>query len=434
MRPGSSEPFARAGAAGAHYTVTGTLARIGGTVALDLSIAPVADPLAARTVVTQARLQGDRIQGAGELPPALRRLVIEASARLKYLFFGDNTVGEGTARRAIPGPAGVLEAMQPLEGDAIAVARADLDGDGAAEVVAASASEVIAYASTGDRLAPKAAMAFPGGGIVRVDAVDADGDGRPEIVVARWRAGRAFSDLLRFEKNGFRRVAADLPFLLAGLRGAGGKAMLAGQASGPAAPFVGPVFRVECRREGETLSCREGGALPLPSDTPLYHLTAVRDGDRTLYALPDGQGRLRLLDEAGKTVARANDSLGRGFARGGAGQAGGAGGSWTGRPGRLLAVDLDGDGRDEVIALRPVDARGAFFEGLILQADAELLCYARDGETLRLAWRTQELGAPVRDLFLEGTPAGRAGRIGLAAPEGGGVAGGPSRWRLLFLR
>ncbi len=102
---------------------------------------------------------------------------------------------------------------------------------------------------------------------------------------------------------------------------------------------------------------------------------------------------------------------------------------------RLLPVDLDSDGVDELIAVHNLVTPGLFFESVKIQSGAELLAFAQDGNTLRLAWRTPQTGFGVVDAFvLEDLKAKTARRFGLLVREKGKLLEGQSEWRIVWMR
>lgn len=435
-RPDPALRRARARALGATYVVTGALSRIGRSITLDLSIAPVEDSSAMRTVVANAT-EGDQAAGSDqELPPGYRKLAIEASARLKYLFFGDDSAGEGTARRRIPKPSGTVVRSRPVPGDVVSIAAGDVDGDGRAELIAGFPEEVVVYRMEGEDLVLRSRIAILGGGLIRVETADVDRDGKTEILVVRYLAGRALSDILRYDGKEYRRAARDLPYFLRALGSGGGAgAVLAGQESSPATVFRGPVFRVEWTREGDSIACRTGDALPLPEGTTVYGFVPVRGHGAVAYATIGERGRIRLADGGGRVVWEGIDGVGETETALEAPIAGGlAESARLFLPGRLLAADLDGDGTDEVITVRNLASAGAFFDGIRVQTNAEALCFTRDGEGLRLAWRTQQFGTSARDVFLESAPGSAWSRLGIASRERGKIFDRLGEWRLVWVR
>ena len=441
----SGERIRKARALGVTYLLTGSLARIGRSVTLDLTISPTEGTGAGRTVVataSDAAMEGTS-GGAGEkgeLPFVYRRLAIEATAKLKLLFFGDGMVGEGTGKRRIPGLTGSVSRSRSLPGDVVSIARGDTDRDGKEEIVAAYRNAIVVYRTEGQDLAEKARIPVSGDGMLHLDVADLNRNGIAEILAVRYVAGRAFSEILEFDGKEYRRITADLPYFLRVVDLGEEGIVLVAQESDPAAIFSGPVFRIAVDRYGlgETLERKE--PLPLPEETWVYSFVPLKRGDTIRYAAVDGGNRLRLYDSRGRKLWEGIDSVfgTETFIDAPVASGIGPSGQPVHRrlhlPGRLLAADLDGDKSDELLLANNIVRAGAFFENLRLYSNAELLCFAQAGEGLELAWRSAQIGSSAHDLFLERSTGKGISRMGVASPDSGKILGRFGEWRLLWVR
>jgi hypothetical protein len=429
----------RARPLGALYTVTGQISRIGTTVTLDLTIAPVEEPGKGRTVIATASDAGGRTDGS--LPPAYRRLVIEAAAKLKYVFFGDEVVGEETGRRKIPRPSGTISRSNAVPGNVLSAALGDLDGDGKVGLVAAYPDGIAIYAIEGDDLRETGRIPGWGGGHVRIFAADLTRNGLAEVVAVRYAGGSARSDIWERDGAGFRRLAGDVPLFLRPLRMGDEGVVLLGQESDPETVYKGPVFLLSLDRHVEGALEVKEGTLPLPPGTGIYDFVSLRDGPvgGQRFARINGQDRLDLLDGGGGKIGESMDFLyrtesvleDRSAARG---MEGGGGDGRRALPGRLIAVDLDGDGTDELVTVGNLAAAGRFFEGVRFFVDSEVLAFAQDGSSIRLAWRTNPTGVPARDWLVDPSPDGGISRVGIVTYEKVKILSGPIEWRILWIR
>ena len=434
----------RARALGATYTLTGALTRIGRSVALDLTLAPVEEPGRGKAIVvtgteagtpqTGTPQSGTPQSGTKELPFIYRRLVIEGSAKLKTAFFGDDVIGEGATRHKIPRLAGTVGRSRSIAGDVISVAMTDTDRDGKVELVVAYGDSIAIYRVEGDDLVEKSRIPDAGGGIVRVDAADLNRNGIAEIVAVRYRSGKAVSDIWEYDGKDYRRIASDLPYFLRTLDLGTEGIVLAGQETDPATIFRGPVFRVTVDRQGAAGVKGQGPPLPLPAGTWIYSFVPVRSGGTTRYAVLGDDGRLSLLGEKGERLWEGMDSVSGtdlvlepplDSAQGSRSRA---------IPNRLLAIDLDGDKNDEIIVLNNLVIPGGFFENIRVYANAEALCYAQDGDRLDLAWRTPQIDGASRDSFVASRASRGPLRIGVATRDKGKMLGVFGEWRVLWLK
>lgn len=423
----------RARVVGATYTLTAVVTRIGRSVALDLTLAPVEEPGKGKTVaVTGTDTEASSSQ-AKELPFLYRRLVLEGCAKLKLAFFGDEAVGEGARRHRIPRLAAAVGRSGGIAGDVISVALMDTDRNGKDEVVAAYPDSVAIYAVERDDLAEKARIPYPGGGIVRVDAADANRNGIAEIVVVRYLSGKAVSDIWEFDGKEYRRVASDLPYFLRILDLGAEGMVLAGQESDPVNVFRGPVLRVVADRS-RAAGKERGTPLPLPPGTWIYAFTPLQYGGKTRFAILDEGGRLSLLNEKGEHLGETTESVSGTDLVLDAPLGSGESPKRLAIPNRLFAVDLDGDKNDEIVVLNNLVVPGGFFEKIKVYANSEALCFAQDGDRLELAWRTSQIDGAARDSFVASRKAGGPLRMGVATRDRGKILGRFGEWRVLWLK
>jgi hypothetical protein len=424
---------------GATYILTGAVSRIGRTVTLDLTLAATEDPGKGRTVVVTGH--DDRTPAdAGGFPPAYARMATEAAAKLKQLFFGDEIIGEGAARRKIPKLTGVISRSRSIPGDVVSVAWMDTDRDGKVEVVAAYEDGIAVYRVDGDDLVEKLRIANAGEGLVHVDAADINRNGIAEIIAVRYAAGKALSDVWEYDGKQYNKTARDIPyFLRTADLGAEGIVLLA-QESDPVTIFKGPVFRIAMNRYGAGERKDLETPLPLPDGAWIYSFTTLNTSGMVRYATLGDRDRLILLDEKGKKLREGIDAVsGTETALDAALLSSGIAplSSPPKRlhiPSRLFGIDLDGDKNDELVVLNNLVTAGGFFESIRVFSNSEALCFAQDGDLLRLAWRTGQTGASARDSFLDFSPKTKTLRIGIAARDTGKLLGKFGEWRVFWLK
>ncbi|HQU14462.1 MAG TPA: hypothetical protein PKV70_09460, partial [Thermodesulfobacteriota bacterium] len=316
-----------------------------------------------------------------------RRLGTEAALKAKYIFFGDDRVGEGASAKSIPRLSGTISRSAPIAGELVSTAFSDTDLDGKMELVAVYPDTIVVYRVEGDELREKARIDHAGPGIIHVDAAGVTRSGVADIVTVRYAAGKALSDIRRFDGKEYRKISSDLPYFLRTADMGPEGVVLLGQASDPATVFKGPVFRVAIQKDGKIEVKDRDRPLPLPEGTFLYGFTPLRKGKGVRYAVLTDRNRIRYLDETGKELWAGLDAV-TGTETTLAG---------TDRhlqiPGRMVAVDLNRDGTDELVVLNDLVAAGTYFESLRVFAHAELLCFAQGDTGLQLAWRSPELDA-----------------------------------------
>jgi hypothetical protein len=424
---------------GATYVLTGAVSRIGRTVTLDLTLAATEEPGKGRTVVVTGMIDNSAAGGTG-LPPVYSRMSTEAAAKLKYLFFGDEVVGEGKDRHKIPKLAGTISWSRNLSGDVVSVAWGDTDRDGKMEVVAALTDGIAVYGVDGDDLVEKARIPDAGSGFIHVDAADINRNGVAEIIAVRYVAGRALTDAWEYDGKQYQRIASNIPFFLRALDWGKEGIVLVGQESDPIAIFKGPIFRLSPTRIGVAGKKENEVPLPLPAGTWVYSFTTLKKGGSVRFVTLGDRDRLVLLDENGKKLWEGVDSVS------GTETALDAPLGFSDRmdltqktkrlylPNRLFGVDLIGDKSDELVVLNNLVTAGGFFESLRVFSNAEALCFAQDGDSLQLAWRTPQTGGSARDAFIDLSQGGKPFRIGVASIDKGKILGKFGEWRILWMK
>jgi hypothetical protein len=416
----------RARSLGAAYVLAGTLSRIGKAVTLDVTIGPVEEPSKGRTVVVSGELESPAALSPRDLA-LIRRLGTEAALKSKYLFFGDERVGEGGAARKIPKPAGTISRSAAIGGDMVSVALSDTDLDGKMELVAAYPDTIVIYRVEGDELREKARIDHAGPGLFHVDVADVTRNGVADIVTVRYAGGKAHSDIRQFDGKEYRKISSDLPYFLRTADLGPEGIVLLGQASDPEKIYTGPVFRIGVNRYGQAEVKDRERPLPLPSGTFLYGFAPLRKGKEVRFAVLTARNRLVYLDASGKELWEGLDAVtGTELTLEG-----------TDRrlqiPGRMAAVDLDRDGIDELVVLNDLVSAGTYFENLRVFSRAEILCFAQAQAGLQLAWRSPEIEASARDLLADRSVPSTI-RFAVASRDRGKILGAAAQWRVLWVK
>ncbi len=416
----------RARTLGASYVFTGHLSRIGKSVTLDVTIAPVEEPGNGRTVVVSGPLENPSALTPHDLD-FFRRLGTEAALKTDYIFFGDERVGEGASAKRIPRPSGTISRSAALPGELVSTALSDVDLDGKMELVAAYRDSIAIYRVEGDELREKARIAKEGPGLFHVDAADVTRNGVADIIAVRYKDGKALSDIWQFDGKEYRKISSGLPYFLRTADLGPEGIVLLGQASDPATVFKGPVFRVAIDRNGKTQVKDRDRPLPLPEGTFLYGFTSLRKGKGVRYAVLTDRNRIRYLDETGNELWVGLDAVtGTEITLEG-----------TDRrlqiPGRMAAVDLNRDGTDELVVLNDLVAAGTYFENLRVFAHAEILCFAQGEAGLQLAWRSSELDASACDLLADRSVPTKI-RFAVASRDRAKLLDPAGQWRVFWVK
>jgi hypothetical protein len=411
---------------GASYILTGTLSRIGKGVTLDVTLAPVEDSGKGRTVVVSGVLE-DASPVSSRYSGLFRWMGTDAALRVNELFFGSGQQAAAAGMGRIPTLEGMINRSAPLPGEVVSVAKSDLNRDGKVEIVAAYASELAIYRLEGDDLREDARIPEAGPGLFHVDAADIDRDGMAEIMAGRFIGRKAVSDIWRFDGKGYRRIAADLPYFLRTVDLGPEGIVLLGQETDSRKIYRGPVFRMSFDASGSVGIRDRERPLPLPDGTFIHGFIPLRRKDGVRFAVLSARDRLVYLDSSGKEIWEGLDAFnGTEIPLSGINEN-------IRFPGRMVAVDLNRDGNDELVVMNILEIAGVFFEKLRIPTQAELVCFTQAGDSMQLAWRSPQTGTSAQDLLLDRDRYGIP-RFGLASRDRGKILGGAAEWRILWMK
>lgn len=240
-----------------------------------------------------------------------------------------------------------------ITGSLVGLAVADLDLDGANEVVYATAGTIVVSRFTSGALTQLAQHRLPPTQrLVSVDVLDIDGDGRPEIIASAQDENNAPASLILKFDGGLTPLAQKLPWYLRVIGQSGGR-FLAGQ---KAATDASRVFSGRVQRLAWTGSGVAGqGPVGLPDHVNLFNFVlgplgdggspmtaAIRFPSEHLFLYENKNRAWESREEYGGTMVYLAPQNYK--------EAGDRKREFL--PTRLLIADLDGDGRNELIAAK----------------------------------------------------------------------------------
>jgi hypothetical protein len=233
---------------------------------------------------------------------------------------------------------------------------------------------------------------------INIDAADINGDGKAEIFVTAMLRDRVFSYVVQFQDGAFRRVA-DIPGFLRVITYPGHGIMLIGQDYDPVTFFAGAPKQYTWSG-GKYVP---GPELPLPRGLALYGFTFADFGEQAPFLVAlDDEDRLIVYAKdtplwkseeqyvvlntfVYKPVTGISAALSKPAAELDRSRR-------VRLRGRILALDINGDGRDEI--LLPKNIGSTFFSDY---SGAELYGLRWTGARLDQAWGIKDLPGPVLD-------------------------------------
>jgi TolB-like protein len=238
------------------------------------------------------------------------------------------------------------------------VTSGDVDGDGRAEIVCIDSRSVLAFRIEQDRLVKIAQTGF-GTANIGVDTADLNGNGVDEIFVTHFDndRGKVLSYVLEWDGQNFKRIAANLRWYFRSVNLAGRGRILVGQRQGIEDRFLPGIFEIDY----------QGGAydgaqkLTLPPNRTVFGFAqgAVRDAGGTSLVDYSRSGYLRVQDHKGReewTSVESYGSSANALLTQSKDDPNEQDIFWL--PSRIHLQDLDGDGLQEIVAVRNDDSAG----------------------------------------------------------------------------
>lgn len=318
----------------------------------------------------------------------------------------------------------------PLDSAIVSLDLGDTDGDGREEILFTDGEAIWRLPLGQNPPAPEKIYAPKGrGAIIHLGVGDVNGNGRAEIFVTH-HGGRAVRSLvLEHDGTAYRELSGVLPVSDAFLHLAGdwdgdGVVDLFWQRSGFSDPFMGSIRRA-IWKDGRYV---EAQFPKLPEHISLYDFAVFDwDGDgQPEYLVVDRHRRPSLYSHDGRLLARATQQFEatpiRIYPQNEAGE-------YVFKGSKVLAVDLDGDGRREIVMVRNVLSFGRVgllaLTNLFRFENGQVCVLSVQEKILELTGCTPMLGGYVGDLAV--SPRGELVLGVVEQGERGGWFGGPKR-------
>jgi FG-GAP-like repeat len=284
---------------------------------------------------------------------------------------------------------------------------ADFEGDGKLEYAFSDGSKLHVYrhepAGWREVWTETVPPASQGIQHINLDSADINGNGRPEIFVTAMLNGVVSSYVIEFQNGAYQRVA-DVPGFLRLMTYPGKGVMLLGQAYDRATFYAGQP-RLYSWQDGKYVP---GAEFPLPKGVALYGFTfaALGEDQPFMVAFDDDDHLLvyskdTVIWKSGEQYPAAVTAVYKPATGIGAVLAKDAiQGDKSLRvkiPGRVTAVDINGDGRDEIIVPKNI---GDMFFGIGGIKSAEMEAFGWTGARLEQRWNIKDIPGAVLDYQL----------------------------------
>jgi len=278
----------------------------------------------------------------------------------------------------------------------------DLDGNGDAEVLVLGRKKLLVYQREGesfvfrDSLKPSFGEEF-----LKVSVGDIDSNGSAEIYLVTRYGIRARTSVCEWN-GGFKRLYRWTGHLQVVRDPGGGKPLLLFQGSKVDEFFSGSIYLMNYDKEGKLTKGE-----PLPKLTGVqFNTLALFDLDKDGYPEFLGLGedsRIRVWDRQGNILWKGDKTLGgtNNAIRLGEREAPGALLPRISFNSRLLTIDIDGDGKNEILAINNISLIEHLLNFRVFKR-SRLIAYMTEGTDLFPAWTTGEIDYCLTDMQVDG--------------------------------
>ncbi|MGV1100886.1 FG-GAP-like repeat-containing protein [Thiovibrio sp. JS02] len=285
---------------------------------------------------------------------------------------------------------------------------ADLDGDGAEEVILADRESVQIYKRDQNRFSKVGQIAGPQGyRIHAVTVADLNGNGKPEIYAsaADTKTPSSFAfEWIEGDKANY--IFKDAKWYVRAMQIPGEGAVLAGQRADFDKAVAPGIHRLEL--SGDTV--KPLSRIELPEAVNLFEFTIAdldNDGSREIIAI-DQYDRLQVLRSGGSTLWKSDEFYGGTTRFIGGQEAMGLADKITkledlGRiyiPSRIIVQDVNGDNLPDIIINKNLSTSSRLFKNMKNYPSGEIHALTWNGIALTELWRTRKIDGYIVDYLL----------------------------------
>jgi len=319
--------------------------------------------------------------------------------------------GGVTPVAGLPGRPEMISRSQSLDLEVQDLDVGDVFGDGSQVVIMAEEHLIHVYRQEGNKLVESGKIPTPPSfaRVVAVNLADLNGNGRAELYISAISGNQPYSYVVEWDGKAFVILCEKQPWHLRPVNLPGRGLVLVGQQGGEDRPVRGGLY-VLAMTNGKLAS---GEKLAVPDSVNLFEFTMADfngDGQSEVAAVDDG-GILSLYGADGEVLWRGSDTYSHTVRY--IGKASGAVDDKTNRnvPARLIAADVNGDGRPELVVMKNPSGMAALLKTVSSFTGSSVQFLAWNGISFVDVWNTGEIGSYLADFQMTMAPAGTPSRL-----------------------
>jgi len=330
-----------------------------------------------------------------------------ATAHPDRAFAGRNGMGGGSPFIYPKGITSEFQKTQNMKLSLQFMEMADLDGDGQDEVIFADNDSVQIFKRDNNRLSKVGQIHGKAGyRIHAITVADLNKNGKPVIYVSA--ADNKEPNSFAFEWLGADKanyLFQDAKWYIRAMPVPGEGMVLAGQRAGSDKAVTPGIFRLDLSKG----ALKAGSRMEVPDSVNLFEFTIAdldNDGSREIIAI-DQYDRLKVMRSSGTVLWKSDDFYGgtTRFIGGTEGFGAGKGSSQEGSnriyiPSRIIAYDVNGDGKQDIIINKNLSSSSRLFENMKNYPSGEIHALSWNGIALSELWRTRKIDGYIVDYLL----------------------------------